>query len=134
MDFEDMDFNAPDFWDKSMGLDKLGLYYHAHINVCMDENFIYSVYFEAEPTEEKLDECRKAVGDFLEPFNEKEMYVGYIDVTMEDDKITVFLDLGNTDLPSAKEQNDAIKGILIALNNVGGIKSVILNEWYSSDF
>lgn len=134
MDFEDMDFEVPDFWDKSMGFDKLGLYYNVHMDGCEGEDFVYSVYFETEPTEEKLEECSKAVGDFLEPFNEKEMYVGYIDVSKEDDKITVFLDLGNTDLKSANEQNDAIKGILTALNNVGGIKSVILNEGSGFDF
>jgi hypothetical protein len=59
------------------------------------------------------------------------MNLGYIDVSKNDDKLNIYLDLGNTDY---KYQDTAIKGILKALNNIQGIKSVIVNEDCGFDF
>jgi hypothetical protein len=59
------------------------------------------------------------------------MNLGYIDVSKNDDKLNIYLDLGNTDY---ENQDTAIKGILKALNNIRGIKSVIVNEDCDFDF
>jgi hypothetical protein len=117
--------------DSMMGFDKLGLYYEVHMAGIDGENFSYNVYFEGNPTDENLTEAINAITEFLTPYNDKDIYLGYIDVLKEEDKLFVYLDLGNTD-PEYSEV--AIKGILQALNNVQGIKSVIVNEGCDFDF
>jgi len=110
--------------DSMMGFDKLGLYYDVHIAGFDGENFTYSVYFGDEPDENKLEETRKALSEFLESFDE-DTFPGYVDVTSEGDKLSVYLDIGNT---TPDTENNSIQGILKALNNVSSIKQVIVNE------
>jgi hypothetical protein len=111
--------------DSMMGFDELGLYYEVHMVGIDGENFNYSVYLEENLADEKLTEINNAITGFLAPYNDKGIYLGYIDVSKNDDKINIYLDLGNTDY---EYQDTAIKGILKALNNIQGIKSVIVNE------
>jgi hypothetical protein len=117
--------------DSMMGFDELGLYYEVHMAGIDGENFSYNVYFEGNPTDENLREAINAITEFLAPYNDKDIYLGYIDVSKKEDKLFVYHDLGNTD-PEYSEV--AIKGILKALNNVQGIKSVIVNEGCDFDF
>jgi hypothetical protein len=117
--------------DSMMGFDKLGLYYEVHMAGIDGENFSYNVYFEENPTDETLMEVNNAITDFLSPYNDKDIYLGYIDVSKNDDKISVYLDLGNS---APEYQDTAIKGILKTLNNVQRIKSVIVNEDCNFDF
>jgi hypothetical protein len=117
--------------DSMMGFDKLGLYYEVHMAGIDGENFSYNVYFEENPTDETLMEVNNAVTDFLSPYNDKDIYLGYIDVSKNNDKLSVYLDLGNSD---PEYEDTAIKGILKTLNNVQGIKSVIVNEDCDFDF
>lgn len=122
MDYEDeMDFD----WTKAMGLDKLGLYYNIKADGIEGECFDYSVYLDGDVTEEKYKEICNAVHDFQEPYEEKDIYMGYLDISKEDDKIFIYLDLGNV---TPQYEQASIEGILKALNNVSGIKSVIINE------
>lgn len=111
--------------DSMMGFDKLGLYYEAHMAGIDGECFSYSVYFENGITDEKYDETNKAIDAFLKPYNDKEIYMGYIDVSKDDDKVSIYLDLGNVD---PDHEQTAINGILKALNSVSDIRSVIVNE------
>lgn len=117
--------------DEMMGFDKLGLYYEAHMAGIDGENFHYNVYFEEDITDEKVKETNNAIAEFLTPYCDKDIYLGYIDVSKEDDKLYVYLDLGNV---KPEYQDTAIKGILKALNNVQGIRSVIVNEDSDFDF
>lgn len=122
MDYEDeMDFD----WTKSMGLDKLGLYYSIKVDSIEGECFNYSVYLDGDVTKEKYKEICNAVHDFRKPYGDKDIYMGYLDISKEDDKIEIYLDLGNV---APNYENTSINGILQALNNVSGIKSVIINE------
>lgn len=122
MDYEDeMDLD----WIKLMGLDKLGLYYSIKVDGIEGECFDYSVYLDGEVTEEKCHEIGKAVHDFREPYKEKDIYMGYLNISKEDDKIFIYLDLGNV---KPQYEQVSINGILQALNNVSGIKSVVINE------
>ena len=82
------------------------------------------MYFGDEPDENKLEETRKALSEFLESFDE-DTFPGYVDVTSEGDKLSVYLDIGNT---TPDTENNSIQGILKALNNVSSIKQVIVNE------
>ena len=116
-----MDFD----WTKSMGFDKLGLYYEIGMDGIEGECFDYSVYLDGDVTEEKRDEITKAIGEYFAPYDEKEIYTGYLDVSADDDKIMIYLDLGNV---SPQYEQVSINGILQAINNVSGIKSVVVNE------
>lgn len=125
MEFDGIKYNL----ESMMGLDQLGLHYEVHMAGIEGENFYYSVYFEDNLTDKKFEETKKAIAEFLIIYDEKDIYLGYIDVSKEDDKIAIYLDLGNT---KPEYQNTAINGILKALNNVPGVQSVIINE--SCDF
>lgn len=118
-------------FDGMMDFGNLDLYYEAHVAGMDGECFIYSVYFENGLTDEKLEETENAISEFIKPYNEKEIYLGYIDVSKADDKLIIYLDLGNV---NPNDTNTAINGIQTALNNVSGIKSVIINEDYGYDF
>lgn len=122
MDYEDeMDFDLT----KSMGLDKLGLYYSIKADGIEGECFNYSIYLDGDVTEEKCNEIGKAISDYFKPYDEKEIYTGYLNISKKDDKIFIYLDLGNV---KPQYEDVSINGILQALNNVSGIKSVIINE------
>lgn len=111
--------------DGMMGFDELGLYYEAHMAGIDGECLLYSVYFEDNLTDEKFTETDNAIGEFVISYSEQDVYLGYIDVTKLDDKVNIYLDLGNVE---PEDSDTAIKGILKALNNVTGIKQVIVNE------
>ncbi len=110
---------------KAMGFDKLGLYYSIKVDGLDGECFNYSIYLDGDVTEEKYREICNAVHDFCNPYEEKDIYMGYLSISKEDDKIEIYLDLGNVE---PQYENVSINGILLALNNVSGIKSVVVNE------
>jgi hypothetical protein len=112
-------------FDSMMGFDKLGLYYEVHIAGIDGECFSYGIYFDNGITDEKFNETNKAIDEFIKQYKDKDIYLGYINVSKTDDKVEIYLDLGGVD---SKYQNTAINGVLKALNNVQGIKTVIINE------
>ena len=116
--------------DRMFGLDALGLYFEAHIAGIEGENFFYSVYYDDALTDEKFEETQNAVIKFVESFGE-DTYLGYIDITNEGDKTSIYLDIGNT---TPEMEDIAVKGMIKALNNVTGIRSVIINEDCEGDF
>lgn len=116
-----MDFDLT----KAMGFDKLGLYYNIKADGLDGECFNYSVYLNGDVTEEKYKEICKSIHDFQEPYDEKDIYMGYLDISKQADKIEIYLDLGNVE-PNYEQVS--INGILLALNKVSGIKSVVVNE------
>lgn len=112
-------------FDGIMNFGSLGLYYEAHLAGIDGECFSYNVYYEDELSDEKFEETKNAIDAYIMSNQEQGKYVGYIDVKNEGDKVFIYLDLGGIE---PEEENNAIYGILTALNNVTGIKSVILNE------
>ncbi len=110
--------------DAMMGFDKLNLYYEVHMLGIDGENFLYSVYFEDELTEEKLRELSAAVSERLGGKSEDE-YFGYLDIFGRDGKAVVYLDIGGAE-PECGDR--AIKGVLEGLNSVSGIRLVNINE------
>jgi hypothetical protein len=117
--------------DGMMGFDRLGLSYEAHIAGIDGENFTYSVYFEDAPTDGQSKEVVKAVAEYLKPYEERDVYMGYIDVTRDSEKVSIYLDLGNV---QPQYEDVAVKGILQALDGVPGVRSVIVNEGCDFDF
>lgn len=108
-----------------MNFSRLNLYYEARLNGIEGECFDYSVYLDGEVTEEKRREISSAIGEFFAPYDEKEIYTGYLNISRKDDRIYIYLDLGNVE---PQYENVSIEGILLALNNVSGIKYVVINE------
>lgn len=108
-----------------MNFDRLNLYYDTRMDGFDGECFDYSVYLDGDITEEKYQEICKAVHDFVAPYEEKDIYMGYLSISKEDDKIFIYLDLGNV---KPDYEQVSIDGILLALNKVSGIKLVVVNE------
>lgn len=122
-----MDFNL----DEMVGLDQLNLNFEVHMVGIEGENFMFNVYFSEEITEEKFAETEKVVSEFASTYEEQDMELGYLNVSKEDDKVVVYLDLEIEDMELS---NRAICGLVEALDKVSGIKSVIINEDSEGDF
>lgn len=113
------------YWDDILGISKLALDYTAHAEGIEGECFYYSVYFADDTAgEEKAEIVSNAVESFDLGLADDE-YSGYLSITADNDKVQIYLDLGNV---QGKNEKKVIHGILLALNNVRGIKSVIINE------
>lgn len=122
-----MDFNL----DEMVGLDQLNVNFEVHMAGIDGENFMFNVYFSEEITEEKFSETEKVVSEFASTYEEQDMDLGYLNVSKEEDKVVVYLDLEIEDMELS---NRAICGLVEALDKVSGIKSVIINEDSEGDF
>lgn len=111
--------------DEVLGLSNMDLNFEAHVAGFDGECFDFCIYFGSSVTDEEACAVENAVHEFLEPYEIKDIYLGYVDITSEGDKVRIYLDLGNVD--PGYEQT-AISGILKSLNNVDGIDHVIINE------
>ncbi|MDE7253610.1 MAG: hypothetical protein K2O32_11800 [Acetatifactor sp.] len=129
-DYEMLEMDEGAF-DSMIGLEELELNYEAHVMGFEGENFFFSIYFEDGFTDAKFEETDNVIGEFFKSYDEQEIYLGYLDVLKQEDKVSVFLDLGNVE---PEYCNTAIHGILNALNNVSGIKTVLINENSGFDF
>ncbi|MCM1273108.1 MAG: hypothetical protein NC225_04195 [Clostridium sp.] len=114
-----------DDFDEMMGFDKLDLYFEVQVAGFDGECFLYSIYFEDDCPDDKLKEINTVIDEFFEPYNDEENYLGYIDITKKNEKVEIYLDTGNVE---PEDIDTAVTGILKALNAVGGIKSVVVNE------
>lgn len=112
-------------FDSIFGIEQLDLNYEAHVAGFDGESFLYSVYFDGGVTDEKAEEIQQVMADYSSQNGDEENYMGYIDVYKGEDQMMIYLDLGGV---SEENSNMAVTGILKALNNVAGIKSVIINE------
>lgn len=124
-----MDFDAN--LDEMVGIAQLNLNFKVHMAGIDGESFIYNVYYSEEITEKKFAETKKVVDEFASTYEDQDSYLGYINVSKEDDKVVIYFDLGLEDMDSS---NRAICGLAESLNKVAGIKSVIINEDSSFDF
>lgn len=112
-------------WDEILGLTGLALNYTAHAEGMEGECFLYSVYFtDGTANEEQADAVRNAIQAFDFKLTDDD-YIGYLDISATDNKIQIYLDLGNV---APQNENKIIHGILLALNSVQGIEKVIVNE------
>lgn len=127
IDYEDTDEYSKSGgagWDEFLGLTQLDLNYTAHAEGIEGECFDYTVYFtDGTADKQKADAVSNAIRDFDFKLTDND-YTGYLDVSSENDKVLIYLDLGNVE---PKNENKVIHGILLALNSVQGIKKVIIN-------
>ena len=112
-------------WDKALGIDRLTLNFPAHAEGMEGECFLYSVYFAGGTAGQKeADAVLEAIRQYDFQLVGDD-YIGYTSVTPKDGKISIYLDLGNTE---PQNGDKIIHGILLALNNIQGIEKVIVNE------
>lgn len=112
--------------DRLIEINKLNLYYEAHLVGVDGENFSYNIYFDDDVTDEKLEEIKIAIESFKMEYENKDIYLGYTDISkFSNNIINIYLDLGGVE---ANYENILIQGILRELNNVKGIKKVLINE------
>ena len=67
--------------DEVLGLSSMGLSYEAHVAGFDGECFDFCVYFGSSVTDEEACAVENAVHEFLEPYEEKDIYLGYVDIT-----------------------------------------------------
>ncbi|MCR4716682.1 MAG: hypothetical protein K5656_05835 [Lachnospiraceae bacterium] len=110
--------------DEMMGFSSLNLSYEVHMLDIDGECVDYNVYFEdAVNIHDKEDEISDAISAFFEQEYDDE-YIGYVDVSSDDDKVNIYLDLGSSDV----DGTEIITGVLKAVDGVSGIKEVLINE------
>ena len=111
--------------DEVLGLSGMGLNYEAHVAGFDGDCFDFCVYFGSSVTDDEACAVENVVNEFFAPYEEKDIYLGYVDITSEGGRVRIYLDLGNV---NPEYEQTAIIGILKSLNNVDGIDHVIINE------
>lgn len=118
-------------WMQAFGFDKLELKYTVSCEGMDGECFHYLVEFDAPVTDEKEHELLEALRKYDMSDEEKGIFAGEVWHTKfgctQDTQIDIELDLGNCN-GSAAFQNEVIRSILLALNEVAGVRKVIVNE------
>ena len=109
--------------DSMIGLSGLDLYYEAHMSGLANEYIEFSVYFEHGVTDEKIVAIEDSINKWAVPFEENEIFLGYIAVLKKDGKAVICLDYGCID-----NCDVSICGILTALNKISDISTVGINE------
>lgn len=112
--------------DNYFSFDTLGTYFEVHVAGLDGECFEYNIYFEDGANEERAEEVGKAIEKWASQYDSEDDYPGYIDVSLVEGSVFVYLDLG-----SIEDCDRSIYGIVEAIKDIKGIKSVIVNE--SSD-
>lgn len=107
----------------------LGLYFEAQLAGFDGEMFYYTVYLTEPNTEEKRREIDEALDAHFSQYAGKEgIYTGdYWTGEGDERRAEITLDLGNCRGPYGFD-DEVVKGVLKALNNVTGIQKVIVNE------
>jgi hypothetical protein len=118
-------------FEEILGIDQLDLYFDTSVEGFDGECFSYSVYFDSSTAEEMLADVEAAMEDAVDAFGGEDHYIGYISASVEDDKVFIYHDLGGVE---PEDNNAAIHTVLKALNDVKGIKNVVINEGSGFDF
>ena len=112
-------------WDQVLGLTKLSLDYMVHAEGIEGECFTYSVYYIDDTADEEKAEAVKSAIQLYDFKLKGDDYIGYLDISIDKNKVSIYLDLGNVE---PQNENNIIHGILLAINTIHGIKKVIINE------
>jgi hypothetical protein len=115
--------------DEMLGLSTLTLSYPVHTEGFDGECFTYSIYFtDGNADETRADAVSKAFDAY--DFGLEDDYIGYLDISAAEGKISVYHDFGGLEPESCMT---ILHGVLLALNGIDGIKKVVINEG-GSDF
>ena len=102
----------------------LGLKYSVQLKGLDGESFLYGVYFNDTPGDEQVEQVKAAL-DAYEFQLVGDDYAGYMDVSLSNNRVLLYVDLGGV---APQNENSVIYGVLYALNEVEGIKKVLINE------
>ena len=120
-------------WMKAFGFDELDLHYTATCEGMDGECFHYLVEFDAPFTEETKQAVLEALETHHGALNDEEndRFAGEVWLTgfgcETDSQVDIELDLGNCP-PDKFFQDRVIRSVLLALNDVPGMRSVIVNQ------
>ena len=120
-------------WMSAFGFDRLDLHYDASCEGMDGECFHYLVEFNAPVTEGQKQDVLDAMEKYHAPMTDEEndLFPGEVwlsDFGCENDsQIDIELDLGNCH-GDKDYQDQVIQSILLALNDVPGVRSVIVNQ------
>lgn len=119
---EQEDFEMAYNFDDMFKFNELNTYFDIHVAGLDGECFEYNIYFEGAADENKAEEISAAIDQWQSQYDEED-YLGYIDISLEEDHVFVYLDLG-----SIEDCDRSIYGIVEAIKDVQGIREVIVNE------
>lgn len=119
---EQEDFEMAYNFDDMFKFNELNTYFDIHVAGLDGECFEYNIYFEGAADENKAEEISAAIDQWQSQYDEED-YLGYIDISLEEDHVFVYLDLG-----SIEDCDRSIYGIVEAFKDVQGIREVIVNE------
>lgn len=114
----DMAYNLDDMFK----FNELNTYFDIHVAGLDGECFEYNIYFEDGANESKAEEISAAIDQWQSQYDDED-YLGYIDISLAEDSVFVYLDLG-----SIEDCDRSIYGIVDAIRDVQGIREVIVNE------
>ena len=120
-------------WMSAFGFDKLDLCFAVTCEGMDGECFHYLVEFDAQVTEETQNTVLAAIEQQQAPMNDEEhdLFPGEVWLSEfgceSDNQLDIELDLGNCH-GGKNYQDEVIQSILLALNDVPGVRSVIVNQ------
>ena len=112
-------------FDSFFKFDTLGTYFEVHVAGIEGECFEYNIYFEEGADKDKVAEVDKAICEWSSQYDDEDDYVGYIDVSLAENSVHVYLDLGSMD---PEDCDRSIYGIVNAIKGIKGIQCVMVNE------
>ena len=110
--------------DSFFKFDTIGTSFEVHVAGIEGECFEYNIYFEEGADKDKVTEVDMSIHEWSSQYGEDD-YVGYIDVSLAENSVHVYLDLGGVE-PEACDRS--IYGIVNAIKDIKGIQCVIVNE------
>lgn len=112
-------------WDSYFKFDTLDTYFEIHVAGMYGECFEYNIYFDDGANADRVAEVDKAIYEWSSQYDDEDDYVGYIDVSLAENSVFVYLDLGSME---EEEGDRSLYGIINAIKDIKGIKCVIVNE------
>ena len=114
-----------------LGLSDMSFTFDLSLEGFDGECFSYSIYFDGYKPEDKKEEIDAAIEEAVKEFGGNDNYIGYIDVSIDGNKVFVYHDLGGVEPDYC---NRAIQCVLQAFNDINGIKNIIINEGGALEF
>jgi len=81
-------------FDDMFKFNELNTYFDVHVAGLDGECFEYSIYFEGTADETRVEEISAAIDQWQSQYDEED-YLGYIDISLKEYHVFVYLDLGS---------------------------------------
>ena len=111
-------------YKKMLHLDKVKTYFPIECEGIYGEEFIYSIYFDDLLVDKHFEDVRNLL-DYLQDDNSlDDHYLGYVEAIVLDNRVVIIHDIGNV----GEKDTLAVHDVLTGLNDIRGIKKVVINE------